>query len=451
MTKTVFTSALSMVLALGTVINSSAQCSDYKWPEDGEAKAKAQESIVLLKDNKTNQPKVAIPPFNWLVANAPDLNKSIYIYGADIYSTLAKKEKDGAKQAKYVDSLAIVYDLRLKYTPCDEEGSIMERKALAAYPYYINTEKAKELLKYMQEALKLAGNDLMDVTLVPYMQTVQVNKIKFKNMTDEDVLNEYDKLISVLDAKRKEAKTSGTSTARYDQDEAKIEDILLHTIKLNCDLVNKIFVPKYKANTSDIDMAKKVFNFLLIAKCTDDPLWLETGEAIVKDAAAKGEDVPFGIAKNLGVRYLQQDNFEKAKELLKVAQAAASSDSDKADILIYLGSIESNSGNKSTARNLYREAVSLDPEKKDAYERIGDMYMNSFSSCAKKQSMAEDRLIYIAAYNMYSRAGNSQKMAQARAQFPSKTELFEKNWKVGETQSVGCWIGETVTLQVRPE
>jgi hypothetical protein len=50
--------------------------------------------------------------------------------------------------------------------------------------------------------------------------------------------------------------------------------------------------------------------------------------------------------------------------------------------------------------------------------------MNSFKDCQKSQSLAEDRLVYIAAYDMYARSGNQQKMAAARAQFPSVTELL---------------------------
>lgn len=75
--------------------------------------------------------------------------------------------------------------------------------------------------------------------------------------------------------------------------------------------------------------------------------------------------------------------------------------------------------------------------------------MGSFKDCSKQVSLAEDRLVYIAAYEMYAKSGNQQKMAQARGQFPSVTELFELNWKEGETKSISCWVGETVVLRTR--
>ena len=63
--------------------------------------------------------------------------------------------------------------------------------------------------------------------------------------------------------------------------------------------------------------------------------------------------------------------------------------------------------------------------------------------------MAEDRLVYLAAYDMYQRAGESKKMASAKDQFPSKEDIFLVNWTAGDTQRVGCWINESVTIRTR--
>ena len=74
--------SLLAISALAFAFEASAQCgADYIWPED---KAKAEESLVLLKDNRSSNPKHAIAPLNWLITNAPGLNKSLYIYGVDV-------------------------------------------------------------------------------------------------------------------------------------------------------------------------------------------------------------------------------------------------------------------------------------------------------------------------------------------------------------------------------
>src|SRR5690606_5465910 len=112
-----------------------------------------------------------------------------------------------------------------------------------------------------------------------------------------------------------------------------------------------------------------------------------------------------------------------------------------------LGNVEASKGNKSAARNYYLEAARLG--KKEGFERVGDLYYGSLDQCAKRERQVEDRMVYLAAYEMYQRAGNSEKMAAAKAQFPSIEEIFTAGLKEGDTKQAGCWIGESVTLKAR--
>lgn len=75
--------------------------------------------------------------------------------------------------------------------------------------------------------------------------------------------------------------------------------------------------------------------------------------------------------------------------------------------------------------------------------------MNSFDDCKKLDNYADDRLVYLAAYDMYQRAGESSKMGRAKSQFPSKEELFTQGYEAGTTKTVGCWINESVVLRTR--
>jgi tetratricopeptide (TPR) repeat protein len=224
-----------------------------------------------------------------------------------------------------------------------------------------------------------------------------------------------------------------------------VDGILIGMVKVDCDFVKKNLAPKFKAHPDDLALAKKIFNFMLQGKCTDDPLWLESLEAIDKHNPEKD----YGLKKTLAGRYLAAGDFAKAEPKYKEALEIATSPADKSETTVYLGMIESKKGNYSGARELYRQAASLDASNKEAFEKIGDLYYNSFDNCAKKQSQAEDRLIYLAAYEMYQRAGNSALMSRAKAQFPSKEDIFLLNWVAGSSQKVGCWIGETVTLKTR--
>lgn len=184
---------------------------------------------------------------------------------------------------------------------------------------------------------------------------------------------------------------------------------------------------------------------MLDGKCTDDPLWLSAGEAVYK----LSPDKDFGLLKALAGKQLSNGNYDKAEQLLKEALSLSTTSTDKAEVLRYLGSLEVRKNNYPGARELFRQAATTNPNDKEAWEKIGDLYFNSFDNCKKQASQAEDRLVYIAAYEMYQKAGSAQNMARAKAQFPSKEDIFLLNWQVGSAQKVNCWIGETVILKTR--
>ncbi|MCU0382563.1 MAG: hypothetical protein MUF68_00725, partial [Cyclobacteriaceae bacterium] len=120
-----------------------------------------------------------------------------------------------------------------------------------------------------------------------------------------------------------------------------------------------------------------------------------------------------------------------------------------AEVLLSQGSIAARKGNKAEARKLFRQAIETDAANKDGYEKIGDLYYNSFNECSKRENQADDRAVYLLAYDYFARAGATQKMSAAKAAFPSKEDIFLVNYQQGQSISVGCWIGESTTVRTR--
>ena len=78
-----------------------------------------------------------------MMVNAPNWNTKLYVDAATAYDGLATQEKDAAKKKVLVDSLMLIYDLRLKN--CGDEVNVLNRKAAANVKYNINNkEKAAE-------------------------------------------------------------------------------------------------------------------------------------------------------------------------------------------------------------------------------------------------------------------------------------------------------------------
>jgi tetratricopeptide (TPR) repeat protein len=421
---------------------SFAQCKEMNWPEDETLRAMAEESKVLYEDALKMGPiKSAEVPLNWLLANVPQLHSSIYILGSEVFDKLAAQEKDAARKKVYVDSLMIVYDMRIRN--CGQEAMVTNRKALSFTKYNVS-EKPAEALELMEKALQLNGNNVLDATIVPYFQIVKINVAKFKTITEDQILEKYDNVISIVDSKIQTAQSKGQPIDKYTKMKDAIDVILMGMVKVDCAFVKTNLEPKFKQNPNDLVLAKKIFGFMLQDKCTDDPLWLEAGESIHKNNPEKD----FGLAKNLGLKYYSIDNFVKAETYLKEALPLATNGAEKAEVLIYLGQLEGKE-NKPAARELYRQALEADPGNKLAYEKIGDLYYQSFDACAKKVNQADDRFVYLIAADYYQKSGDASKVAAAKSLFPSKEEIFLIDYKQGETKSVGCWIGESTIIRTR--
>lgn len=438
---------LVTVVVLFYAFGALGQCKTPEWPEN---KAKAEESLAIYGDAfKQGHYKDAKSPLLWLIKNAPKVNRQIYIDAADMYDKAATAETDPAKKQIMIDSMLLMYDLRI--ASCGEEANVLNRKANASFKHnYKNKEKLPGLLELFDKVFEINGNNVSDATLPTYMNLTDLNAKYLKNLSVDQVLQRYDKLMLVIGSKSKLAleKNKPADVEKLNGYKTQIDETMVKSVTalggVNCDFVKKNMEPKFRLNPKDLGLAKKMFGFMLADKCTDDPLWLELGDAMID-----GGEKDFGLMKNVAIKHIGKGNMARAEVLMKEASTLAKEPHDKSEALEILGSMESKKGNKIGARDLFRQANAADPKNLEALSKIGDLYFNSSDDCKKLKSKAEDRLVFLAAFDMYVRAKDNQGMAKSKAQFPGKEEIFELNWKSGETKRVECWIQVDVSLRTR--
>lgn len=399
------------------------------------------EKKVLFDDaHQSKHFKQAVAPLQWLLSNAPTLSTGIYIKGAETFDALAQGETNPAKKQVYIDSLMIIYDLRIKN--CGEEANVTSRKAISFFNFHRGDSKAKEILPLIDKAIELNGDKVLDAVAEYYMHVVKISA-DLKLLNEEQIMQRYDKVTAIIDAKVKKALAEGKPIDRY----TKIEDdniaILSTLVNINCEFVRKNLAPKFQQDPADINLAKKIFNFMLKDKCSDDPLWLQAAEVVHR------AEKDFGLAKILALKYLSMNDFEKANLLIKEASQLAKTPVHKSEILGLEAYLEEKKNNKVRARELYRQALAMDPSKKEYYEKIGDLYFNSYDECAKQKFQMEDRLVFLIAYDMYQKAGQTRKMESAKTSFPSSEEIFDLDHKRGDKIKVACWINEETIIRTR--
>lgn len=398
----------------------------------------AKEKNALYTDFvKAGKYKEAIAPHSWLLENTPDLNTSIYINGATIYENLAESESDAAKVEEYKQKALEMYDLRIQYF--GDEANVMNRKVFPAYKFYKGDKsKYKDLYDMFTKSFELNGADMYDQNLMAYMDVVRRYKLTGGDISDEEVLDVYTEITEVIDQKKQNAKNLG----RLERIADNIDKLLTSTIDLNCDFVEEKLGPKL-AETGDLKLAKKIFQLMLTGKCTDRPLAYDAAQIVNENEPS------FGIAKFLGIRASQDDDMESALKYYNQAIELTDENTKKAEIYLNIARLYASGGDKISSRNNARKALAFDPSLNDAYSLIGDLYMNSFNDCKQGEKKTHDYAVYIGAYKMYQRAGDSAAMARAKAVFPSIEDIFNDGYEEGQTYQVGCWINESVVLERR--
>jgi len=419
------------------IISISAKAQDgWNWPENIDlAKEKNAIYTDALKSKLFDQ---AVEPHKWLLDNSPDLNESLYINGAKIYEGLAAAEKDAAKKIEFQDQALSMYDLRIKYF--NGEAKVLNRKAFVAYKYHKgNRSKYKELYDLFTKTFELNGNNVLSNNLVGYMDVVRRYKLSGGDITDEKVIEIYGLISDIVDVQIKKNK----NVPRLQKIQDNVDKLLTATVTVDCAFVESTLGPKMQ-KTKEIKMAKKVFQLLLTGKCSDSPLFLEAAILVFESEPA------FSLAKVIALKNTAAGDSDKALEYYDKAIELSEDNLKTAEIYLNKAQIYQSKKQKSAARTSARTAISYDPSLKDAYTLIGNLYMGSSVECSKGVSRVDDRLVFIAAYNQYKRAGNTQSMQNAKAQFPSIGEMFELGLAEGQVMTVGCWINESVKLERRP-
>jgi tetratricopeptide (TPR) repeat protein len=423
--------------ALVSMLFVASANAQWNWPDD---KAKAVEKNALYTDNfKQGNFRAAANHLQWLLVNAPNLNRSIYINGVKIYDGLASEATDEAQKKMFQDSVMQLYDLRIKYF--NQEKSVLNRKAYDAYKYFSSDkDRYEELFTLFKGTFELNGNSVMDINLLPYMDVTRRYKVSGGNITDEEVLDIYEEIVDITNYKIEVGKKN---VDRLKVVLDKVNELLVSTIDVDCDFVENTLGPKLKEEPDNLKLAKNIMRLAFAGKCMDLDVFIDA--AIV----VQTNEPEYGLAKLIGQSAASKKDYDKAVKYLEESVELTDDNTKKADSYYSLAVIQANMDKKVSARDYARKAVAADPTKKEAYKVIGNLYYNSFNSCKRGENPIHDKAIYIAAYDMFRRAGDSDGMARARSQFPTMEEIFTWDMQEGDQYKVGCWINETVSIKKR--
>ncbi len=409
----------------------------YYW---GELPGDTKTQYTLFSDNyKYKLYEKAVNQLEWLLEKVPNFHENLYIKGVKVYQELEKKAATDEEKSRFQARSLDLYDMRIKYF--GDEANVLQYKGKYAYNYLIKDKKYDELYALYKRIFDL-NQDKTEVTnLIIYISLASIQKKK-NLLSEDDIEKFYEEVSAVIDPKTEE-KESQESWVKAQE---LALSVYLGDKTVDCQFVKDKLGQRIKDNPTDIKTAKKAIALMVNAKCTDDPLFLEATINVFNDEPSAGR------AKIIYKRYMASKDYDKAIVWMNKGLANAGEEPDKkAEIYLDLGQITMYKGNKPQAREYAYKAIQTDASvASKAYSLIGDLYFNSGADCGDSHPV-KNRAVYLAAYDMYEKAGDQEGMKRAKAQFPSVQDIFVATMKEGEEVEVTCWINAKTTVKTRPK
>ncbi len=462
------------LIAFVTVINQSLRSQCETWtgkPNEDELISLHSVYRHLVKSENFD---AAYEPWQKLYAQAPAADGKRDYHFIDGVSIMMHKFKNATTDAdkemytneilKLYDAAIACYDNRAieRKVTSDEAymGYISELYSQKAYDmYYFLRTPYSQTLDALKNALLTGGDNTVYTVIAPYAE-IAVYEFTNKNIEAEEARRIHDDLLALATNNE----TNGNQyAAYYTQGKevmlsrfAEIENFIF-----DCDYFKKEYMEEYNEKSDDAYYARDLYSELRRRGCSDeDPFLIKLKTQYEKFAAGVNAQRQAEFEANnpaiMASNAYKEGNFSMAIAKYREAIEAESDNEKKANYHYSIASILFRKLNKNAeARTEARTAAQLKSGWGRPYALIGDIYAKNARSCGDSWNQ---RLAILAAYDKWATAKSMEdnqefaddlgsKMGRYRASFPTKDEGFMRGQKEGSSATVGCWIGETVSIR----
>ncbi len=387
----------------------------------------------------------AMTSWRWCFLNCPKVSKNIYIQGPKIVEHFIGIQTDEAIKQAYVDTLLMVYDKRIEHY--GQEGIVLGYKGMSMLKY--RQKEIQACYDIFARSFELLGNKSQYFVLRYYMNT---GVILFKNniLTKEQVVELYAKMSEAINFQI--ANDNGKNATRLAETSKQIEDLFINSGAADCEAIIGFYGPKYAEDTTNVELAKKIIDYLDKGKSDDCKLSdLYMNAAVTVYQVEKTSTSAHAIAQS----YFKRSDSDNAKRFYEEAIELEQDSVKKADMYYELGLLNySNIKNYPAARTAARNALNYNPQYGKAYILIGNVYAAGARGCGddafSKKSV--NWLIvdqYIKAKNIDpSIAEDANKLINRYSgAFPTQEEGFWLNISEGQSVTIGCWVNESTTVR----
>ena len=415
---------LSAACALFAVAAMAQQdFSDPKYAVWGDTPEARQQNILnsnFLKESCDNKDYNAAAHYlKELLDKCPKASENTFVRGTTLYKNKINRAKSLAEKNVYIDSLMLLYDLRIEnFGDHATRGKayILDRKARDFLIY--NPLDHERVLELFREAI--AAQPDPELVAIYFKQLTDYYKDDGEG-SPEEIIAEYDRLSPVFDG------ATGQAAEYKDQ----FDKCFGLSGVASCENLEAMFKEKIAASNNDPDVLAQAVDLMTRAKC-DSEFYLTTAEKYyeVKPSAE--------TALFLAQAFQNKQEYDKAIKYLTEALAVETDNVEKEKLLVRIGVVQLATKNYAEARKAALEAQALNPEDGMTYFVLAQCY-GAQASGANFTSQA----MYWVAYDTMEKAAQlleeadlketaTKMMAAFRSAWPSKEECFFNEVQAGQ-------------------
>lgn len=427
------------------VISSSQTTIDSKYGTDS---ALCIRNVALYSGfYKNGNYDDAIRHWNQVLTICPKNSRNIYSRGVQMFRHWIENETDIVRKEGLIDSLSLIYDMRIKYFGKDQrypEGWILGQKGIDMIKY--RKEEVEIGYELLNRSVDLMVNQSKPPVILTLMQCAR-QLFSMGLLSNEETIDLYSKLNDIADNNLK----SKPGDAGYTQAKNGIEQHFTGSGAANCDALITLFGPKLEENPDDIELLKKVTQLLTRAECVDSELFTIATESLYELEPSSG------AARAMAMRFLSKENYDKAIEYYNYAIDLEEDPIAKAEYYYSLGQITfSIKADYKKARDYANKAIQLNPEYGVAFLLKGNCYAASYKSFSKDDF--ENSTVFWVAVDNFVRAKSVDSEQTDKANelirkysqyFPPNDQIFFRTLEVGNSYTIGGWINERTTIRSR--
>ena len=412
----------------------------------------------------------------WLIVRkkCPAYSRAIYVRGEKILEHKIKTSTGVDKVAYEVDLLKLYEEYNKNYGSKFKTGKMYSKKGNLSYKY--------------REELKLTDEELYDIFHKGYTQdlenftdpralytyfSLEVNKYKKGPKTTNDtqkLFDKYDEIKEIMELQEnKNSKTlnsilqkveAGTALTKKEKSQKKFSEGTLKVLGIfmestdglveqfaTCEILVPLYKEKFEENKNDSEWLQRAMNKMGQKDCTDDPLF----EQLVAQKNTVQPDA--NTAYYLGLLNEKKGKTAEADKYYRQAEQLETDPLKKWKFVFGRAEKAKKQGSYGKARQLYRQALKLNPSKGTPHLRIAAMYAASANNCGT--NALEKRAVYWLAAQEAQKAGNidgrlkkaaSQTVANYKAKAPDKSMLFSAGLNSGDSIKLSCWAASSVRV-----